>query len=509
MRIAARRSVLAVLAAAFLSVGVVASAAPAGAAEAGVVVTEANATQLADLRALGTHWVRLFATWPDLEPQRGVFAANWMASYERTFASLPPGTHVIIDMVDTPQWETGSTDPHTPPANPEDFAAFIGTVARAWAGRVAAYEIWNEEDASRWWTGAPDPAGYTALLKVAYPAVKAADPNAQVVLGGLTGNDYPFLEGVYAAGGGGSFDAVGVHTDTACNVASPYSFLRGIDGRMIPDSFLAYREVHAVMLAHGDPRPIWMTEMSWRTTSATCSEGAWAGRKPEGIGAEEQATFLSQAYHCLAGDPYVQVALWFPLQDEGATTSGLIRANGARKPSFAAMHDFALHGDQLTESCGVFTGPQITVASPENGASYSGPLTIHVSAQSSQGVGRITLKIDGKLIRNYTDQAFPGTLSGLLHWQGAKHIALGHHTLTFIAIDKLRNVTETNVTIDHLAGGGSGRHANGSGQGSNGSGQGSPGHRPGAHGHVHKHPRKRHHKHAHKARRAKRARRHK
>ena len=92
-----------------------------------------------------------------------------------------------------------------------------------------------------------------------------------MVLGGLTGNDYPFLEGLYQAGAKGSFDAVGVHTDTACNINSPYTFLRGMDGRLIPDSFLAYREVHAVMLANGDDKPIWMTEMSWRTTDATCT----------------------------------------------------------------------------------------------------------------------------------------------------------------------------------------------------------------------------------------------
>ena len=177
----------------------------------------------------------------------------------------------------------------------------------------------------------------------------------RALLGGLTGNDYPFLEGVYAAGARGSFDAVGVHTDTACNVLSPYDFLRGPDNRMIPDSFLAYREVHATMLANGDDKPIWMTETSWRTTSAVCSEGAWAGQKPEGVTPELQAKYLSQAYHCLEQDPYVQVALWFPVQDEGAIVSGLLRADGSHKPSFAAMRSYIRNGDQLSEPCGVFT----------------------------------------------------------------------------------------------------------------------------------------------------------
>ena len=121
----------------------------------------------------------------------------------------------------------------TPPANPQEYAAFVGALAQHFGTKVAAYEIWNEEDSSGWWAGGPNPAAYTQLLEATYPAVKAADPSATVVLGGLTGNDFEFLEGVYAAGGKGSFDAVGVHTDTACNILSPYDFVRGAGNRMI------------------------------------------------------------------------------------------------------------------------------------------------------------------------------------------------------------------------------------------------------------------------------------
>src|SRR5262249_41469482 len=233
-----------------------------------------------------------------------------------------------------------SSDPHAPPASPNDYAAFVGALALAWGTRVSAFEIWNEENLPAWWSGGPNPAAYAQLLKATYPVLKAADPSVAVVLGGLAGNDYAFLEGVYQAGGRGSFDAVGVHTDTACNVLSPYEFLRGVDNRMIPDSFLAYREVHAAMLANGDDKSIWMTELSWRTTNAICSEGAFAGRKHEGVTPQVQAKYLRQAYHCLARDTYLQVALWFPLQDEGALLSGLVGARGSRKPSFGAMRAY-------------------------------------------------------------------------------------------------------------------------------------------------------------------------
>jgi Cellulase (glycosyl hydrolase family 5) len=432
------------------SLGAVGSS-PASAAQVGIGLANPNPAQIADVRALGSHWVRLFATWPDLEPARGEFAANWLASYDQVFRALPKGTKVIVDVVDTPGWESGSSDEHAAPANPDDYAAFVAALARRWAGRVSAYEIWNEEDSPSWWTGAPNPAAYAALLRATYPLVKAADPRATIVLGGLTGNDYPFLEGVYRAGAKGSFDAVGVHTDTACDVISPYSFERGPDNRLIPDSFLAYREVHATMLANGDHSPIWMTEMSWRTTTATCSEGVFAGHKPEGVSERKQATYLAQAYHCLAGNPYVKVALWFPIEDQAGAQSGLVRSDNSRKPSFAAIRKIVHGGDRLRGACGNFTGPTLDVASPANRVSYSGPLPIHVSAKSSQGLFRIRLEVDGRLIRNYDSPAgYAHHLSGTLDWQGAKHIAYGRHTLTFLAYDRERNVSVTRRTVYHL-----------------------------------------------------------
>jgi hypothetical protein len=145
----------------------------------------------------------------------------------------------------------------------------------------------------------------------------------------------------------------------------------------------------------------------------------------------------------------VQVALWFPLQDQGPIVSGLVRANGSRKPSFSAMQSYVREGDQLHEPCGVFTGPKITVLSPGNLQRYSGPLPIRVRASSSIGVFRITLRVDGRLIRNYDDRSNPGSLSGSLLWQGAKHISLGRHTLTFLAYDRQRNVSSLSLTVIH------------------------------------------------------------
>jgi len=426
----------------------------ASAAEAGVNLNTLEPSGVIQAKKLGVHWIRVFAPWPDLEPSPGVYSAFWFPRFERLLDSLPKGVHAIVDFVGAPSWETGSAASNAPPSNPVDYANILHLVAERWAGHVAAYEIWNEEDSPQWWAGAPDPAAYTRLLQLAYPAVKSADPAAKVVLGGLTGNDYNFLQGVYQAGGKGYFDAIGVHTDTACNVNSPYAFLRDTDERLDPDSFLGYREVHATELANGDDKPIWMTEMSWRTTSAECSEGLFAGLKPQGVNEVQQATNLSEAYHCLASAPYVQLGLWFPIVDEGAIDSGLLRSNLSRKPSYAAMRSYIKHGDRLKGTCGDFAGPKITVYTPTRDDHYTGHLWIKVKAVDSQGIQRIRLLYNGHLIRNFDPadhtRLYPRVLFAEIHWSGARHISLGRHLLTILAYDKQRNVSRAYVTIVHL-----------------------------------------------------------
>jgi hypothetical protein len=86
------------------------------AAEAGVNIT-ATVNQSANLKTLGTHWVRYFVSWRSMQPSPGAIEPSALASWEQVFAQLPPGTKVILDVVDSPQWETGSPDEHTPPTN--------------------------------------------------------------------------------------------------------------------------------------------------------------------------------------------------------------------------------------------------------------------------------------------------------------------------------------------------------------------------------------------------------
>jgi Cellulase (glycosyl hydrolase family 5) len=430
-------------------------------AESGVVVngpTGLSPQSDGELAGLGVGWVRGFLPWSTFELSPGHYNEPMLSDLERGLAALPKGTKVILDVVNSPQWESGSANPAMPPRDPADYARFIGKMARRFAGRVAAWEIWNEEDDSLWWASGPDPAAYTALLKATYPAVKAADPSATVVLGGLTGNDYEYLSQLYAHGAKGSFDAVGVHTDSICSTVSPYEILRNgrADRRINRWAFLGYRTVHEVMQANGDDSSIWMTELGWSTSTQECNSGAKAGRGPAGVSRQQQAMFLSQAYHCLAQDPYVHVGIWFGLQDTEPFDSprasyGLLDSNLIPKSAYGALADYAHNGDRLTEPCVSQQGPAVTLTSPKTGVRYTNTLPIAVTASDNLGIYQISLYEDGHIIRSFYVHGGTPTLSGHMVWYGARLLKPGKHKLTAEAFDERNNSGATSITIVRAA----------------------------------------------------------
>jgi hypothetical protein len=440
------------------------AASPAGSASgaaSGVVVNTSGAytpqgKQLLD--RLGAAWVRSFVSWADFEPAPGRLDEGAIAYLEGQLAALPRGAKVILDVVNSPQWASGSTIAATPPRDPAAYAAFIGRLAGRLRSRVAAYEIWNEEDDSLWWSSGPNPALYAAMLRDSYRAIKAVEPHATVVLGGLTGNDYEYLSELYAQGAKGAFDAVSVHTDTLCTIVSPYEFLRNrvqghhLDFRINRWSFLGYRTVHEVMLAHGDRKPIWMTELGWSTFPHVCNAGRWAGQKAGGVSPQQQATFLLEAYHCLKHDRYVQVGIWYGLQDTGPFDSprgeyGLLDADLAPRPAYSALAEYARHGDRLRGSCGNFKGPKIELLHPARGMRFGGALRIAVRASDPTGVARISLFGDRQPIYNFAPRIALRTLGGTVKWTGARALRRGRHLLTVTASDMKGNTTRTSVNI--------------------------------------------------------------
>ena len=455
--------------AALLAVAVAAGAGcPEGATAAPVLgVNAAGVPQgpaLDEALASGAREVRVFLLWKDLEPQaKGRLDPNYLKAFTDIVARLSAaGARADLVFTTAPPWASGSTNPNTPPRDPKDYADALAAFAASpgIAGHGIAYELWNEEDAGEWWAPAPDPAAYVRLVRAAAPALRAADPTAQVVLGPLTGNDFPFLEKLYDNGVGGLFDAAAVHTDTACLITGPATFFRDENKRISQYVFLGVREVLATMRAHGDDKPLRVSEFGWSSTQPSsgagpsCERGAGTGTKPSGVTPADQAAFLSQAYHCLAQEPGIEAATWFTLRDAQPAEHpldelrhyGLLTAAGAHKPAWDAFNQIVTAGDTLTGLCGDFDGPAVTILTPKVGQSYAGALSIQASATDPGGPKRITFAADGKNLQHFTE-GLANDKPVSMEWQGAKALSLGVHEIAVSAIDAQGNEGRATVQV--------------------------------------------------------------
>ncbi len=126
--------------------------------------------------ALGADWVRLWALWQDMETSPGQYNEPLIAAMNGRIAALKArGVKVLVVVHRTPAWASGGRGGIAPPSNPATFGAFMGEIAQRVPG-ADAWELWNEPDSGEFWAGGADPAAYAALLRSAYPAIKAVQP---------------------------------------------------------------------------------------------------------------------------------------------------------------------------------------------------------------------------------------------------------------------------------------------------------------------------------------------
>jgi hypothetical protein len=444
------------LAGAAVLVAALAWATPARAVETGVNETLSHTVPLPHTAAsLGADWVRLWALWQDMEPAPGQYNQHLISVINARIAALKArGVKVLVVVHRAPAWASGGRGGIAPPSNPATFGAFMGQIAQRVPG-ADAWELWNEPDSGEFWAGGADPAAYAALLRSAYPAIKAVQPGDAVVTGGMVGNNMDFLSALYANGAQGAFDAVAVHTDTACLTSGPDAYYRDERGRVGRYTFSAYREVHAVMADHGDAaKPIWMTELGWNTQRGRCNVGEKAGKKPIGVSKQRQARLLRAAYRCLAADPIVGVALWFGVQDipgsRHARGFGLYGRRGKAKPAAKAFRRLD-RGIRPRGGCGGYvdrTPPTIQVRSPLDSSRFRDKLSVRVHAfdnRGGSGIGRISLALDGQHVRSWG-----GSGGSIDPWWGSADWTPGPHTLTFSVRDYAQNATTVHVRVEKI-----------------------------------------------------------
>jgi hypothetical protein len=314
-------------------------------------------------RSAGFKWVLQRFEWRNIEPDaRG--QRVWTEADRVVDASAASGLKMIVQVDNQPRWaSTKIAFPASgPPDDPQDLADFLTALASRYKGRIQVYEVWHNPNlASAWGQQRPDAGAYTRLLRAAYSAIKAADPQALVVSAGLAPTtlydetsvpDLIYLRSMYGANVKGAFDVMGVDAPgfKAPPCVDPQTVVEDpsltnndqtlpLDGRRIY-AFRHVEDVRGIMSDRGDGnKPIGVLEMGWTSDPRPDSAQHWRA-----VSEQEQASYLVAAFKCAR-------ELWSPwigfmtvsLADPGWTErddqywSSITTPDGQPKPALTAL----------------------------------------------------------------------------------------------------------------------------------------------------------------------------
>lgn len=299
-----------------------------------VYVDPANyPTEVSDAQGIAAQISRSNMAWWSIEPTQG--NQDWTRPDKAIQALVGGGIEPMFFFHGSPQWVNGSSDPSVVPSDPTAFNTFVTNWANFATQAVNRYklyvhkwEIWNEENDIGFWKPGPitGVTQYAQLYNAMRTAILAADPTAQVAIGGLSGGcctgpngegGFTFLQQLYTAGV--TVDIVNVH---------PYPVQNQAPGTTIPftGNFTDIAQYRTIMTNNGHTGPMWVTEWGWDVSV---------------VGATNQNTYVAQSLNMLQTlYPYVQVATYFWLTDQfGSLNYGLYDPSGVARPavsSFAA-----------------------------------------------------------------------------------------------------------------------------------------------------------------------------
>ena len=326
---------------------------------------------LDQMQAMGVDNVRIMIPWAAVEFYPDAYdysTVDYMVN-----AADARGMGVLAVLNSSPYWAVPPGQPGISgqPANPADYAEFVSRVAQRYQGKVGAYEIWNEPNSALSFAPSPDPVKYTQLLQAAYPAIKAADPNA-VVVGGVTGavvdygdilkNPVSFTQEMYDAGAEGYFDALSFH---------PYLYsLPFSQGAPYPESPLTQlNRMREIMVANGDgDKLIWASEY---------------GEPTSVVDEATQAAYLNDMITTWRTLGYTGPTFVYTLNDRDSSstdpeaTLGVIRSDGTWKPAAYVIRDLATDPSTVQLAASMsrmsFAEPDAAALTPE-AAQVTNPL---------------------------------------------------------------------------------------------------------------------------------------
>jgi hypothetical protein len=318
----------------------------------------ARSNVIGDVKQAGFNWMTEQIEWDAVELAPGQY--DWTQLDPIVNEGNAAGLNIMLSFEHAPVFY------RTPasglmPGDPATYGAFLSAVASRYPGMIQAYELWNEENLDREaGTGNVDPTTYLPLLEAGYTAIKAADPNALVLLGapspttsdipGSVIDDLTYLTNLYAINGGevkGYFDVLSAHPSgfsnpPDCTPETPSCSLSGAWNT--DDSFYAFTrtsQYRDIMVQNGDDaKQIWFTEFGYCSNPTPPPGYEYCRYLTE----DQQAEFLQSAYVMARNTPYVgamfQWNLNFQLsvgQDDEKWGFGIVRSDYSGRPAYGRL----------------------------------------------------------------------------------------------------------------------------------------------------------------------------
>lgn len=275
-------------------------------------------TEVKLIKAAGMQWIRASVDLSGAEYQRpGRLNEPYIRQVDAgILAARAAKLNVLLQLDRTPYW--ASADPRKYQNRSglhwndywgykrlSDYAHIAADVVRHYATMgVQAYEIWSEPNYPSFWPSGVNAAAYTRMIRLARDAIKAVDPRARIVMGGLSPlHAYQYLGAMYRAGARGLYDVANFHLYPNGNPGRCV-----LDGHKVPrtDEVCALGILRSEMLANHDRAPAWVTELGW----STC-------RYPPCVTQQQQASYLPTAIRMLGSDQYsfVKKAFVYEMRD--------------------------------------------------------------------------------------------------------------------------------------------------------------------------------------------------
>jgi hypothetical protein len=296
--------------------------------------------------------------WDDYEPVRGQYDFAWLEE----FVSLADqyGIKLRPYIGYTPEW-AGAPDSdgiiwNNPPGDTQDWYNFVYQLVSALKDHpnVLSYEIYNEMNLDLWWDGSIEQ--YQQTLKYASQAVRAADPDAQVLSGALAEPSYDWIQGLTESGYTQYYDIVPFH-------AYPETWT---DASVVAENYLGieYRNYFLpTYTENGEGEPIWINEMGYATSPGRTEEDQanWWARAVSTFLAEPEIEHIG-VYEIKDLDPGVEA-----IGDDKNYYLGLTYKDRTKKLAF---HTVDLLTDLLDTGTLTIADSEVQVIADEDSAKY-------------------------------------------------------------------------------------------------------------------------------------------